>query len=629
MKPNITKYGKLSLRPFISKRLIKIFLFSFIGLLLTSCVKNENPPVITDQEFTVDENSPIGTIIGAVDAIDLDENSILGFSILDGNTNSTFSIGESTGLLSVSNPSTLDYEKINDFTLTIQVNDNHPVEPKVSEAIIKIYLNDLNEFAPVLVDHLFQMKEFPKKDSLIGKINASDEDTGQSLIFAIESGNDDHAINIDSLSGEIFVANSTLFDLDLNQSIKCMISVLDNHPSAPRKTYALLTIEIKDGDVTIYNITGNIQKGPFIQGSVITVFELNKLQEPTGRTFLTTIEDNSGAFSLNNIELESNYVQLKADGFYFNERSGELSNAQLTLQGISSISNSNTININILTHLEKGRIETLIDQGLPFEEAKHQAQQELLNMFAIELPDIRDSELLDISKINDDNGALLAISVIVQGFRSDAEFSEILASIIQDFKPDGSLDDETLQSNLINHAKVLSSADIRSNLENRYASLGVAANIPDFEKYLSNFIDNSGYLITNSIPYPQNGSVGANILFPSSIEFISNVDYNMTATLPEGTSLKIRLSGGSWYYMVLPIGPKNWSPSSYDADSKSQTFTSIEPGTDCELQLHFAGPIVFNDSINEPYIINDYILVEYFENMSDSPTFVKTIHLEK
>lgn len=85
------------------------------------------------------------------------------------------------------------------------------------------------------------------------------------------------------------------------------------------------------------DFTGYVQKGPFIAGSSITISELSSDLQPTGRVFFTQIDNNTGKFELPNVELESRFVNLKADGFYFNERTGELSEAQLTLHSLVDI----------------------------------------------------------------------------------------------------------------------------------------------------------------------------------------------------------------------------------------------------------------------------------------------------
>ena len=71
--------------------------------------------------------------------------------------------------------------------------------------------------------------------------------------------------------------------------------------------------------------SGYVQKGPFSNGSSVTIAELDKNLNQTGKTYFTTISDNLGSFEKKNIALVSNFVTLKADGYYFNEVSGKTS----------------------------------------------------------------------------------------------------------------------------------------------------------------------------------------------------------------------------------------------------------------------------------------------------------------
>ena len=177
------------------------------------------------------------------------------------------------------------------------------------------------------------------------------------------------------------------------------------------------------------NINGFVQKGPFVNGSSITVNELLSSLAPTGRNFNIQITDNRGSFQLSNITLVSPFVSLRADGFYYNEITGSQSVAQLTLYCLSDLTNKTTINVNLLSHLEKPRIEYLISQGITFNIAKKQAEAEVLNIFNIHKNNIPESELLDITQSGDNNAILLAVSLILQGYRTEAELTELLSSI--------------------------------------------------------------------------------------------------------------------------------------------------------------------------------------------------------
>ena len=112
-------------------------------------------------------------------------------------------------------------------------------------------------------------------------------------------------------------------------------------------------------------VSGKVQKGPYVQGTEIKVRELDSSMTPTGNTFTGTIDDNTGSFSIKGT-LANKIAELAADGYYFNEVSGSLSTAKLALQAFSDITDSSSVNVNLMTHLEKKRVEYLIDSGLTF-----------------------------------------------------------------------------------------------------------------------------------------------------------------------------------------------------------------------------------------------------------------------
>ena len=45
-------------------------------------------------------------------------------------------------------------------------------------------------------------------------------------------------------------------------------------------------------------VSGQVQKGPYVQGTEITVRELDSTMTPTGNTFTGTIDDNTGSLSV-------------------------------------------------------------------------------------------------------------------------------------------------------------------------------------------------------------------------------------------------------------------------------------------------------------------------------------------
>lgn len=395
------------------------------------------------------------------------------------------------------------------------------------------------------------------------------------------------------------------------------------------------SILFKTSDVSVgKTIKGYAQKGPFINGSSITVFDLQANLAPSGRSFTEQIVDNKGSFELNNIELSSTLVSIRTDGFYFNEVSGKQSASQITLNALADITGKSNININLLTHLEKARVEYLMKGGKTFSTAKAQAQKEILAIFNIERDNIQTSECLNITEQGDDNAILLAVSSIIQGFRTESEMTELLSNISIDIKTDGVLTNSALGSALINQAVALDTVAIKNNLIKRYNEIGATASVPFFGKYIANFIKKTPFEITQSlIIYPETGLFGDNILSLTKTNYkvSTNGILSVNAQLSRGTSLKIQITSlafdtiypvptdttagtpvilkGMWGY-YLGSG-SNWLITTFDMDKLTQTFTAIEPDKTCDLRINFEKGIY---------------LIEYFEMNATLPTRKKIIY---
>jgi hypothetical protein len=204
---------------------------------MSSCKKINHPPAISDQTFSIDENSPVGSLVGTVQASDEEDPTVL-YSIVGGNVNSAFSISEKDGRLTVNNKSALDYETIAAFTLIIQVSDS---KNKSSVANITVTLNNIQL---TVNDQTFSVDENSEAGTLVGQISAP----GLSLKYSIKSGNNNSAFDISEADGKITVHNVDAMDFE----------------TTPKYN---LVLEGKDGN----NETGNIN---------VTV-NLNNLNMPT------------------------------------------------------------------------------------------------------------------------------------------------------------------------------------------------------------------------------------------------------------------------------------------------------------------------------------------------------------
>jgi len=183
-----------------------------------------NVPVITNQSFTVNENSPAGTSVGQVAASDPDPGQTLTYAIISGNTSGTFQISAS-GLISVANASSLNFENLPSYQLLVQVTDNG-VPPLASSTNISIAVNNVNETPVITSNQSFTVAEHVPAGTQVGIVSASDPDNGQSLTYSIIGGNTNNAFSISSTTGTISVSGLVCFELCTQYSLN--VRVADN-----------------------------------------------------------------------------------------------------------------------------------------------------------------------------------------------------------------------------------------------------------------------------------------------------------------------------------------------------------------------------------------------------------------
>ena len=132
-----------------------------------------------------------------------------------------------------------------------------------------------------------------------------------------------------------------------------------------------------------YDVQGKVEKGPFISGSSISIQPMDSKLQVLGSMYNTAITDDLGNFMLGSKEFATQYAEFMANGYFYNEVKGELSNGTLTLRALVDLKDNSTVNVNILTHLKYARIKNLVSSGKKFSEANTQAQTELIEAFGL------------------------------------------------------------------------------------------------------------------------------------------------------------------------------------------------------------------------------------------------------
>lgn len=217
-------------------------------------------PTINIQGFYVVENELVGEEVGTVIASDPDTNQTLTYSIISGNTDNTFQINSSTGILTINNNEILNFEENPVFYLTVNVQDNGPGN-LIAQATITVYLMDVNE-APEILDQFFSLEENSSYNQQVGYVLANDPDIGQEIVYSILSGNIDDAFIIDENSGELTINNVSPLNYELNPEFGLTVQVQENGAGFI-SSEALITVSLVD-----------VNEAPEIEDQAFNVYEL-------------------------------------------------------------------------------------------------------------------------------------------------------------------------------------------------------------------------------------------------------------------------------------------------------------------------------------------------------------------
>lgn len=240
------------------------------------------------------------------------------------------------------------------------------------------------------------------------------------------------------------------------------------------------------------SISGFSQKGPFVKGSNVTVFELDGTNElrQTGRSFNGTVSADDGAFKIKNLDLVSPYVHLTVNGDFRNELTGGKTGVPITLRALSDLSDEHTnVNVNLITHLEYDRVAYLLEKNpaMTLVDAKKQAEKEIFAQFFIDGDEFGYAEDLNIFGTEDANAALLAISAMLIMNINTTSVPERLTALSDDMAEDGKIDDQQTMNSIAMWAMINDVDGELPKIRKNILSWKISDDVPNFEKFVRNF----------------------------------------------------------------------------------------------------------------------------------------------
>ncbi len=322
---------------------------SDIGYHEFASTNGNQPPVISNQSFSVPENSPSGFMVGQVVASDPDAGQTLTYSITSGNTNNTFSINPATGAITVSDNQALNFESNPTFNLQIAVNDNLNAS---ASATITMNLQDVNE-NPIIDDQGFEINENLTNGSIVGSVIATDPDQGQQLTYSITSGNAGNTFTINPSTGSLTVANNQLLNFESNALFNLNVLVQDNGAGA-LTDYGLVQIQVNDINeppVTSnqsYSLPVTAPNGTFVGEVTATDPDNNQTI-----TYSITTGNQYNAFAINSLSGEITVVNSSG---LSSANNPFILNIQVSDNGTPQLSANSQVTINITQNINSAPV---------------------------------------------------------------------------------------------------------------------------------------------------------------------------------------------------------------------------------------------------------------------------------
>ena len=248
--------------------------------------------------------------------------------------------------------------------------------------------------------------------------------------------------------------------------------------------------------VSLDSLAGFSQKGPFLKGSTVYLYELSdgRTLKQTNGNFTSYITRDDGRYKFSARDLASQYAMIVVEGNYRNEVTGEPSNAPIRLRALTDMRKRSDANINLLTTLEFDRVYHLVTRGdstgkkLTVKQAKKQAQAEIFKAFDIDTTGFKGSaEDLDVFGATDADAALLAISVMLQGDGSETDLSVLLTEIASDMETDGTWDNASAKARLADWIAVADADGRLGQFRKNVAGWKLSDTVPVFEKFVRNY----------------------------------------------------------------------------------------------------------------------------------------------
>lgn len=203
---------------------------------------NEFAPALRPTTFQIPENSPGLSLVGSIQAPDRDNADQVRYRFV-GTPPELFALDASTGRISVKASASLDFESTESYQFFVEAFDNG-VPPLATASSVFVVLEDVNEFAPAIVSNAISVSEKQRPDVAFAKVQASDLDAKQKLVFSLPSS--ENRFRIDPTTGDLSLTRNGIFDFEQSRVDSVVVRVTDTGGRFAERAVAVNVTDAND-----------------------------------------------------------------------------------------------------------------------------------------------------------------------------------------------------------------------------------------------------------------------------------------------------------------------------------------------------------------------------------------------
>ncbi|XP_065840080.1 protocadherin Fat 4-like isoform X2 [Oscarella lobularis] len=219
---------------------------------------NEEPSALLLKGNKVKENSPKGTPVGTLSAVDPDNaatnRQTLTFTLVD-SAGGRFAIEDGVVKVAMSNVRCLsyggqacqiNYESAQSHNITVAVTDDgNPVRRR--DFVLTIYVTDANDKPRNLTIDSFQVDENEPVGTLVGNLSAFDEDVGDVLSFELLQ----HNVGFEIRGNELLKARSANYETKKSHNITVLVTDNGEPSEWTMKSFVIEVVDKNEAPVEI------------------------------------------------------------------------------------------------------------------------------------------------------------------------------------------------------------------------------------------------------------------------------------------------------------------------------------------------------------------------------------------